>query len=325
MLRTVRRRAAPIPRLPAAAAIALALLALLAGCGRSGPAAVGSAGAGKPRFTVVAAEDFWGSIAAQVAGRRASVRSVIVDPNTDPHSYQPAAGAARAIAGANMVIVNGAGYDAWAQQLLQASPASGRVVLDVAKLLHLPAGANPHRWYFPGDVHAVVTALAADYARLDPPDAGYFAAQARSFENAGLARYDQLRREIRTRYAGVPVGYSESIFESLGEDLGLRLLTPYSFAKAIAEGTDVTAQDKRAVDGQARGHRIEVWVYNSQNVTPDVRRVNQIAAARGIPVATVTETLSPAGASFQQWQDRQLEGLLRALRLGAGASRSAAG
>ena len=318
MLRPVRRPLARITRPLAPTAIAVLLVALLAGCGRSGPAAVGSAGTGKPSFTVVAAEDFWGSIATQVAGERASVRSVIADPNTDPHSYQPGAGAARAIAAANMVIVNGAGYDAWAQQLLQASPASGRVVLDVAKLLHLPAGANPHRWYFPGDVHAVVAALAGDYARLDPADASYFAARARSFENVGLARYDQLRREIRTRYAGVPVGYSESIFEGLGEDLGLRLLTPYSFAKAIAEGTDVTAQDKQAVDAQARGHRIKVWVYNSQNVTPDVRRVNQIVAARGIPVATITETLSPAGASFQQWQDRQLEGLLRALRLGTG-------
>jgi len=37
------------------------------------------------------------------------------------------------------------------------------------------------------------------------------------------------------------------------------------------------------------------------------------AKAEGIPVATVTETLTPAGASFQAWQVRQLQGIEKAL------------
>ena len=49
--------------------------------------------------------------------------------------------------------------------------------------------------------------------------------------------YDALRAQIRRRFAGVPVGYSESIFEPLGQSLGLKLLTPSGFAKAVAEGT----------------------------------------------------------------------------------------
>jgi len=96
------------------------------------------------------------------------------------------------------------------------------------------------------------------------------------------------------------------------------LLTPYSFTKAIAEGTDVTASDKQTVDRQAQRHLIKVWVFNSQNVTPDVERVNQLARAAGVPIATVTETLSPESDSFQQWQVSELVGLLAALeRAGA--------
>ena len=116
----------------------------------------------------------------------------------------------------------------------------------------------------------------------------------------------------------MPVGYSESIFQGLGEDLGLKLLTPYSFVKAIAEGTDVTAEDKQTVDGQAQNRQIEVWVFNSQNVTPDVQRVNEIAKAQRIPIATVTETLSPASDTFEQWQVAELEGLMRALHQATG-------
>src|SRR3954451_14094949 len=108
---------APVTRLGLAALTTVALG--LAGCGRSGPPPVVHGGAG-PRFRVVAAEDFWGSIAAQLAGPRAAVTSIVVDPGVDPHSYQPSAADARSFADANVAIVNGAGYDPWAQQLLAA-------------------------------------------------------------------------------------------------------------------------------------------------------------------------------------------------------------
>lgn len=297
------------------------LMLLLTACDRSGPAPVGAAsvaGASHARFRVVAAENFWGSLAEQLAGDRAQVQSIITDPETDPHSYQPNAADARSIATANMVIVNGVGYDEWAHQLVQASPAPGRVVLDVGSLLALPSGSNPHRWYFPADVSQVIAAITADYDRIDPADSAYFAQRAEQLKQVGLARYDALRAQIRARYAGVPVGYSESIFQGLGEDLGLRLMTPYSFVKAIAEGTDVNAADKETVDAQAREHAIKVWVFNSQNVTPDVQRVNELARQAQIPIATVTETLSPASDSFQQWQVAQLEGLQRALHAATG-------
>jgi zinc/manganese transport system substrate-binding protein len=214
----------------------------------------------------------------------------------------------------NMAIINGLGYDNWSSQLLQANRQSGRVVLNVGEVLGLQSAANQHRWYFPSNVYTVIARITAGYQKLDPGNAAFFAQQKQSFEAHALARYNALRREIRSRYAGVPVGYSESIFQGLGEDLGLKLLTPYSFAKAIAEGTDVTAHDKQTVDAQAREGLIKVWIFNSQNVTPDVQRVNQLAHERHIPVATVTETLSPPSATFQEWQVAQLEGLLRALR-----------
>jgi zinc/manganese transport system substrate-binding protein len=298
----------------AVAVAAAGAAVLLSACNSSGVAPP----AGVP-LRVVAAENFWGSIAAQLGGGKVSVQSIIVDPATDPHSYEPNAQDARTIAGARMVLVNGAGYDRWASQLLEASPAAGRVLLDVGRALGLREGENPHRWYYPRDVGEVIALITEDYVRLDPADRAYFESRRRSFEGAGLACYDTLRRQIRERYAGVPVGYSESIFQGLGEDLGLRLLTPYSFVKAIAEGTDVSAGDRSEVDRQARTRQIRVWVFNRQNLTPDVQRVNEIARERGIPVVGVSETLDPPGQSFQGGQCAQLEALRRALGQAAGA------
>ena len=289
--------------------------AVVAGCGG---ASGSTAGSGAGRLQVTAAENFWGSIASQLGGDKVAVQSIIVNPNTDPHAYEPTAADGVAMARSQMAIVNGIGYDAWATKLLGANPSGGRAVLTVGDLLGLKEGDNPHQWYSPASVQRVVDQIVADYTRLDPKDGAYFDRQRTIFETSGLASYHRLIATIRSTYAGVPVGYSESIFQPLGQALGLKLMTPYSFAKAIAEGTDVSAADKQTVDAQAQQRQIKVWVYNSQNATPDVQRVNQLARAAGIPITTITETLAPASDSFEQWQVAELKALRAALHAATG-------
>jgi zinc/manganese transport system substrate-binding protein len=296
-----------------AALLVSSLAVLLAGCGSNRPSSNSSG-----KLQVVAAENFWGSIAAQLGGEKVAVTSIITNPDTDPHSYEPTAADAIAVSRSQIAIVNGTGYDNWASKLLAANPSNEREQLDVGQLLGLQQDDNPHQWYSPASVRRVIDQITADYQRLDPKGAPYFNQRRIAFQTQSLARYNRLRDEIHARYAGVPVGYSESIFQPLGQSLGLKLMTPYSFAKAIAEGADVSAQDKQTIDRQAEDHAIEVWVYNSQNVTPDVQSVNRLARAAHIPIVTVTETLSPASASFEQWQSEQLSALRAALHEATG-------
>ena len=294
-------------------ALSALLIASLASC------SLGAAGAsGSDRPKVVAAENFWGSIASQLGGSRVHVTSVITSPATDPHDYEPTAADARTIAGARMVIVNGIGYDPWADRLLAANPVSGRSVLNVGRLVGVPVGGNPHRWYSPPDVQRVIDAITAEYEKLDPKDASFFDSQRSSFESTGLADYHRLISDIRARYAGTPVGASESIFALMAPALGLDLITPPSFLTAISEGTEPTAADKATIDHQIQSHEIKVYVYNSQNATPDIQRQIDEARSAGIPVATITETLVPAGASFQAWQVRELQDLTAALAQATG-------
>jgi len=116
----------------------------------------------------------------------------------------------------------------------------------------------------------------------------------------------------------VAVGASESIVSPLSDALGLSLVTAASFLKAISEGTDPSPADKAAIDAQIATRAIKVYIYNSQNSTPDVAAQVKAAQSKGIPVAAVTETLSPPKASFQDWQSAQLQALLDALRQGTG-------
>ncbi|MCU4182830.1 zinc ABC transporter substrate-binding protein [Acidiferrimicrobium sp. IK] len=295
---------------------AVAVVGLVAGCA-SAPAPAGRAAQAGRVLQVVAAENEWGSIAAQVGGAHVQVTSIITNPNADPHAYEPTAADARAVAAADLVWYNGIGYDGWMPKLLAADTASSAPdparVLDVGRVVGAASSANPHRWYNPADVHTVIGAYVGDLSRLDPADADYFKASAATFEDHGLAAYHQLIGQIKARFAGTPVGASESIFSMLAPALGLDLITPPSFLRAISEGSDVSAADKATIDRQISGRRIKAYIYNSQNTTPDVRaQINECRAA-GIPTATITETLAPPGATYQQWQVAQLRGIQAAL------------
>jgi zinc/manganese transport system substrate-binding protein len=289
-----------------AMAVLGAVVSLATACGSPTPSGSGT-------INVVAAENFWGSIATQLAGSHATVRSIITNPQTDPHAYEPTASDARAVAGAVMVIENGAGYDPWAQKLIDANPSSSRAVLNVGNLNGVAEGGNPHMWYSPTLVRKVIDAITAQLQQLDSADSSYFATQHDTYVSNGLKQYDDLRAEIKQKYSGTPVGATESIFAYLADDLGLNLISPPGFLKAISEGTDPTAADKATMDSQIANKQIKVLVFNSQNSTPDVQALVDRARAKGISVTSVTETLDPPNLTFQDWQSKQLQALRDAL------------
>jgi zinc/manganese transport system substrate-binding protein len=274
--------------------------------------------AGGGQIEVVAAENFWGSIVKQLAEKRATVSSIITNPDTDPHSYEAKPSDGKAVASAKYVIVNGIGYDPWATKLIDANPDSSRKVLNVGELVGVNEGGNPHQWYSPDSVGQFVDRVTADLSSLDPKNAAYYEQQNTKFKTEGLQKYNGLIAEINQKYAGTPIGASESIVTPLAEALGLTMATPEKYLDAISEGTDPTAQDKTTVDQQIKNKDIKVFVYNSQNATPDVKTLVKAAKAQKIPVSTVTETLLPASTTFQAWQSKQLQGLERALAQGTG-------
>jgi zinc/manganese transport system substrate-binding protein len=300
----MRRATLALPALAATAAL------VLAGCSTapSGPAATG----GGP-LRVVAAENFWGSIAAQLGGDKVQVTSIIASPDADPHDYEATASDGRSVATADMTIVNGVGYDTWASDLAAANPSGTRTDLDVGDVVGAKAGDNPHRWYNPADVSKVVDAITADYQAKDPADSAYYDQQKAAFAGTAMKDYDALVAGIKAKYSGTPIGASESIVSMIAPALGLDVLTPPDFLTAVSEGTDPTAADKSTIDTQISTGAIKVYVYNSQNATPDVQAQVDAAKAKGIPVSTITETMTPATASWEDWQSAQLTALQAAL------------
>lgn len=291
-------------------AILMGLLLVSASLAACGTTASGASGG---KVKVVAAENFWGSIAAQVGGTHADVQSIITSPDADPHDYEATPADARLVADAQYVIVNGAGYDPWLNRLLDANQVAGRKVLNIGDLVGRKEGDNPHLWYNPSFVTKVADQITADLKALDAGDAAALDQQNTTFKTVNLKTYNDLIGAIKSKYAGQPIGSTESIFVDMAAAAGLNLTTPPAFMKAISEGGDISPADKATFEAQITGKQIKVLVFNRQNSTPDTDAIRQKALAAGIPVVNVTETLDPANVSFQEWQDAQLQYLLQAL------------
>jgi len=295
--------------------VVLAAGVVVVACGTSSttsPSMTSGNGTSSAVVEIVAGENFWGSIASQLGGDHARVISIIISPDADPHDYEPTPADARTMSRAQIVIANGVGYDPWVAKLVAADN-SKAAVIDVGKLVGAADGTNPHRWYNPADVQTVVDQIVEQLRRVDPADSGYFDAQKVAFNTVALRDYNATIADIKAKYSGTPVGASESIVAMLAPAIGVDLITPSSFLKAISQGSDVSAGDKATIDQQIKSHAIKIYVYNSQNVTPDVQAQLDAVNAQKIPVATITETLTPATASYQQWQTAQLKGIEAAL------------
>lgn len=269
------------------------------------------------RMAIVVGENFWGSIVSQLAGKAGDVTSIVTDPNADPHNHETSSDTARAFATANLVVLNGAGYDAWADKLLSANPNRSREVVVVAGLLGKKDGDNPHFWYSPDYVARVIDRLEAELKTLDPADSAYFDTRRRAFD-AALAPVTARLTAIRSRFAATPVASTESIFVYLGQYLGLDIVSPPDFMNAVAEGNDPPAPSVVQFEQQITTKQAKVLVYNLQTATAVTTNIRRLAAAAGIPTTPVTETIQPPGATFEQWLDAELVALQSALAAGTG-------
>lgn len=294
--------AAPLPqRPPAPRRLRLSVLFILF-AGACAPRAE----AASPR--IVAAEAVYGDIARQLAGPDAQVVSLLTNPGGDPHLYEPGPAAARALAGADVAIANGAGYEPWFDRLLSVSARPSMAVLRVDRLLGAGRGANPHLWVDPASGPALASALAEALATRDPAHAAAYRARLAAFAQSArpvAARVAELRAAFATRHPPLRFAATEPVLGPLLDALGVAVADP-EIALAAQNETEPGPASLARLQGDLDGHRVAALVFNAQLASPLSEALRARARADGVPTLAVTETL-PAGLSWQQWLLRMLD------------------
>lgn len=259
---------------------------------------------------VVAAENVYGDLARQIGGEHVAVVSLLNNPDQDPHLFEVSPETAKSVAGAQVVVANGADYDSWMNKLLGASPAPARKLIDVGALVGVKPGDNPHLWYAPQHMKAAAQALAGALAAVDAPHAADYRAGAAQFLES-LKPLDAKLADMRQRHQGAAVAASEPVFGYAAQAAGLDV-REQKFALSVMNASEPAPSDVAQFESDLKGHKVRAMIYNSQASEPAVEKLVALAKASGVPVVGVTET-EPPGTRYQQWMTDELDALDRAL------------
>lgn len=267
-------------------------------------------------INVVAAENFYGDMVKQLGGGSVSVTSILSDPNVDPHEYQSNFQDTKAISNADLVIKNGDGYDSWIDQLLSAQPNAHRIVLTGTDIADHKLPDNPHVWYGLDNMQTIAKTITATLKKLDSTDASTFDSNLTTFLNS-LNTIQEKITSLKAKYNGTPVGLTETIYLYQTQPIGLNVLTPLEFDKAIAEGNDPPADTVTTANDQVSKKLIKILIYNEQTISPITTNLQTVAKSLNIPIVPITETMPP-GKTYQTWMLSQLNTLQQALATATG-------
>jgi zinc/manganese transport system substrate-binding protein len=189
------------------AALAAAVVLAVAGCGGDRTPAPGSGGAGD-RLKVVATTPVVGDFVGNVGGDGIQLTQLL-QPNSDPHEYEPRPNDVESTAGADLVFLSGHHLDQWMGELIEQSGASPTVV-DLGasvpvKLSDEPQGPeasryDPHWWHDPVNAAAAVEKVRDTLAGAEPARAAAFRANASAY----LGKLEALRQGITRCLAPIP-------------------------------------------------------------------------------------------------------------------------
>ena len=294
------------------AALALAAAGSLIGaCTSSGAAETATARTGV--VVAVGAENQYASVIAQIGGKYVRVSAIDSNPNTDPHSFETSPSDAAVIAGAELIVQNGVGYDSYMDKIEGAAPNSVRKVIVVQHLLKLPDSTpNPHLWYAPATMPAVARAIAAGLSALRPSHAAYFRANLTRFD-ASLQPWLTAIAQVKAAYQGTPVAVTEPVADYLLQAMGLHIATPFGLQADVMNGVDLSPQYVTLQENLLSQRKVRVFLYNQQVTDSLTAAFLSRAQQAGVPVVGVYETMPEPGYTYQSWMLAEVTAIRKAI------------
>ncbi|MFL6796865.1 MAG: metal ABC transporter solute-binding protein, Zn/Mn family [Xanthobacteraceae bacterium] len=219
-----------------------------------------------------------------VGGDRVIV-DVLVGPDGNAHTYSPSPADAKKAAAANIVLVNGLGFEGWLERLIKASGARAPIVVVSNGIRpreraadHGHGAVDPHAWQSVANVKMYVTNIRAALTAVDPGGKAAY----QSNTEAYLSKLDALEQEVKDVIAGIPadrrnVITSHNAFGYFEDAYGIHFSAP----QGVSTDAEASAKDVAAIITQARQQKAAgVFL---ENVT-DPRLVQQIARETGSKV-----------------------------------------
>ncbi len=293
-----------IARIAIAALASVGMLASVAACG-SGQSTSEKNGT----IEVVASVNQWGTMAKTLGGDNVNVTSIINSTNVDAHDYEPTTSDITKLQKAQVIIVNGAGYDAWAVKAAQTANAT---IVNAAEVGGVNDGENPHVWFSADVRKAVAQAITKAYEGTRPDGKADFD----KLNQQWRSKEDEIARKItetKRKADGEAYAATESVAEYLAGDLGLKDATPTGYTRATANESEPTPTDIKQFTDMLEAGKVGLLVVNIQEETELTGKIVTAAKSSNIPIVELTEQMPEQYDSLTDWMAALVDAFSKAI------------
>lgn len=293
-----------IARIAIAALASVGMLASVAACG-SGQSTSEKNGT----IEVAASVNQWGTVAKALGGDNVNVTSIINSTNVDAHDYEPTTSDIAKLQKAQVIIVNGAGYDAWA---VKAAQTANAIIVNAAEIGGVNDGENPHVWFSADVRKAVAQAITEAYVQAD-------AAKKNDFDKMNdqwAAEENNVESEIaevKQKTDGLAYAATESVASYLAEDMGLADATPSGYARATANESEPTPTDIKQFTDALKAGEIKLLVVNTQEESELTGKITDAAKSVEVPMVELTEQMPEQYDSLTAWMEGLVDAFSQAI------------
>ena len=256
------------------------------------------------KLKAIASFSILADLVKQVGGDHVDV-TAIVGPDGDAHVFQPSPLDAKAVADAQLVVINGLGLEGWTARLIQSSGTKAPVVVASKGVRPLQGEgedkgkADPHAWQSIANVKIYVANIRDGLMSADPTDKADFDTNA----NAYLAKLDQLETEVKAAIASIPpknrkIITTHDAFGYFGRAYGMTFIAP----QGVSTETEPSARDVAKIIRQIKAQHIPAVFL--ENISDD-RLMQQIARETSAKIGDklYSDALSKHGAGAGTYLD----------------------
>jgi len=262
---------------------------------------------------VLASTNVWGDIAKQLGGDWVEVTVILDDPMQDPHSYEASARDQLAVNDAELIVMNGGGYDDFMTTMIQAADEAKIVQMAVPvaestgeSVTHTHIHDNEHVWYDFDAVGEFSQNLVAALTEIRPES---FTDVNKNYDSFKIELDNlQVRLEgLAGHSLGLGVVATEGVGNLLLEHAGFENLTPEALADAIEEETEVPPAALAKTETLIKNNLVAILVTNAQVEDQVSERLRKLAEAEGVPVVQFSELIPEADMNYFDWMNQVLD------------------
>jgi zinc/manganese transport system substrate-binding protein len=248
------------------------------------------------KLQVVTTFSILGDMVHEIGQDKIEVKN-LVGPNQDSHVFEPRPQDAKELGRADMVVVNGLGFEGWLDRLIEASGFHGKIVTatqgitPLTRTLHNKEMTDPHAWHSLKNAQIYIDNIVKGLSELMPEEASFFKSRGEVYKTSLRILEDETHQKLLS----IPLEKRKVItnhdaFRYLGRDFGIKFFSPLG----ISTDSEPSAKSVALLIHKIKDEKVRaIFIENISNP----RLLEQISTETGVHIGGIlySDALSPPG------------------------------